>query len=84
MIAECPVNLECRLVQALDYGGINDFLVGEIIASYAEETVLTNGLPDIRKIRPFVLSMHDNNYWKVGEHLGKAWSVGRKYRPAGG
>lgn len=83
MIAECPLNLECRLVQALDYGGINELFVGEIVETYAEEKYLTDGLPDIRKIRPIVFSMHDNNYWRIGEHLGKAWSVGRKYRPAG-
>ncbi len=84
MIAECPLNLECRLVQALDYGGINELIVGEIVETYAEEKVMTDGLPDIRKVRPFVLSMHDNNYWKIGEHLGKAWSAGKAFRPAGG
>ena len=23
--------------------------------------------------------MYDNNYWGIGERLGKAWSVGKKF-----
>src|SRR5512146_1532537 len=83
MIAECPLNLECRVVRSLDFGGNNELLVGEIVAAYAEERFLTDGLPDIQKIRPIVFSMHDNNYWKVGEHLAGAWSVGKTFRPPG-
>lgn len=82
MIRECAVSLECRLVQMLDYGGTNELFIGEIVETYADESVLSHGLPDIRKLRPIIFSMHDNNYWKIGDHLGKAWSVGRKFKPA--
>jgi flavin reductase (DIM6/NTAB) family NADH-FMN oxidoreductase RutF len=81
MIGECPLCLECRLVEMIDFGGSNELFIGEIIETYVEPEVLTDGLPDVRKIRPIVFSMHDNNYWRLGEHLGKAWSVGRKFRP---
>ena len=81
MIRECPLNLECRLVQAIDVGGLNDIFIGEIVETYAEEKFLTDGKPDIRKISPIVFSMHDNNYWKVGEHLGRAWSIGKDFKP---
>ncbi len=30
-------------------------------------------------MRPFTLTMPDNRYWTVGEHIGDAWSVGRGY-----
>lgn len=78
MIRECPVNLECRLVDILDFGGASEVFVGEIIESYAEERYLCNEIPDIKKIEPIVFSMYDNNYWGIGEHLGKAWAAGKK------
>ncbi len=80
MIKEAPLNLECRLVKMLDLGGMNEVFIGEIIETYVDEAVLTDGLPDIKKIKPIVFSMHDRNYWGVGEHLGKAWSVGKNFK----
>jgi flavin reductase (DIM6/NTAB) family NADH-FMN oxidoreductase RutF len=78
MILECPVNLECRLVDILDFGGANEVFIGEIVKSYAEERYLCNEIPDIEKIEPIVFSMYDNNYWGIDKHLGKAWSIGKK------
>lgn len=79
MIRECPVNLECRLVDTLDLGGASEVFIGEIVESYAEERFLCNEIPDIEKIEPIVFSMYDNNYWGIGERLGKAWSAGKKF-----
>jgi flavin reductase (DIM6/NTAB) family NADH-FMN oxidoreductase RutF len=81
MIEECPVNMECELVEKIDFGGKNDLLVGKIVQSYAEEQLCTEGFPDIRKISPFVFTRHDHNYWKIGEHLGRAFSIGESYKP---
>jgi hypothetical protein len=47
---------------------------------YFEDKYLTDGKPDVRKICPFTLTMPDNNYWGVGENLGKAWSIGKEYK----
>lgn len=80
MVAECPLNLECKLVTTVDVGGMNEIFIGEIVEAYAEERYLTNGFPDIRKIDPLIFSMHDNNYWKVGEHVAHAWSIGKDFR----
>jgi len=79
MIRECPLCMECRLVNAVDLPS-NTLFIGEIINTYSEERYLTDGKPDIKKIHPFTLTMPDNNYWKVGERAGKAWSIGRKFR----
>ena len=80
MIEEAPLNLECKLIKILDFGGTNEIFLGEIIEAYAREEILTDGLPDIRKLKPIIFSMHDNNYWKVGEHLAKAWQIGSAYK----
>ncbi len=80
MIEECPVNLECKLVDVLDYGGTNEVFIGEIIQTYSREAYVLNGLPDIKSIRPIAFSMYDGNYWSIGNHLGKAWETGKDYK----
>lgn len=80
MIKECPINMECKLIQTLDYGGTHNIFVGEIVEAYSSEQYLSNGLPDIKKINPILLSIYDRNYWNVGEHLGKAWKIGEEFR----
>ena len=76
MIAECPLCLECTLFNTVLLPTHFLFL-GEIVAAYSEERYLTDGQPDVGKMKPFVLTMPDNNYWTVGGHLAKAWNVGR-------
>jgi flavin reductase (DIM6/NTAB) family NADH-FMN oxidoreductase RutF len=76
LIKACPVVMECRLIKEVDLG-FNTLFIGEIINAYSEERFMTGGSPDIRKIRPFVLSMSDNTYWAIGAQAGKAWGNGK-------
>ena len=80
MIAECSINMECKVVQTLEYGR-DDIFIGEVMEAYAEDKYLTNGLPDMKKIAPIAFSFNDDNYWNIGEHLGKAYSIGREFKP---
>lgn len=79
MIKEAPLNMECTLVKTLDLGGMNDIFIGEIIQTYVDNSCLSNGLPDIKKMKPIIFSMHDNTYWELGAYIGKAWQIGRDY-----
>jgi len=81
LIEECPLVMACRLVQIVDLPN-DEIVVGEIAEAYADERVLTDGKPDLRKVNPFVLSMPDNRYWTVGEPLAKAWSCGKALKEA--
>jgi len=76
MISECPLTMECKLVETVELP-TNSFLIGEIVGAYSEERFLTDGVPDIKKINPFLLTMPDNGYWSVGELVGRAWSDGK-------
>lgn len=76
MIVECPVNMECKVVQTVELK-TNELFIAEIVNAYSEEKFITDGKPDLTKINPFVLTMPDNNYWSIGELLGSAWSVGK-------
>jgi flavin reductase (DIM6/NTAB) family NADH-FMN oxidoreductase RutF len=77
MIRECPFSVECSLVQTVDLPG-EELFIGEIIAAYCEESCLTEGAPDLKKINPFVLVMPDAKYLVLGQEVGSAWKMGKK------
>jgi len=78
MIKECPLSLECKLMDIMELR-TNILILGRVVAGYSEARYITDGKPDIKKINPIILTMPDNNYWSIGEHMGNAWEVGRKY-----
>jgi flavin reductase (DIM6/NTAB) family NADH-FMN oxidoreductase RutF len=79
LIAACPLNIACRVAQTVDLPS-NTFFIADIVAIYSEEQYLSGGKPDVKKIRPFLLTMPDNRFWSVGEHVGNAWKDGARYR----
>jgi flavin reductase (DIM6/NTAB) family NADH-FMN oxidoreductase RutF len=72
MIKECPYNLECKLVQTVDLPA-DELFIGEIVAAYSDERYLTNGVPDLKKINPFVLAMPERKYHAMGVEIAPAW-----------
>ena len=81
MAAECPLNMECKLLQILDYGGDNELFVGQVVQAYAEAKYLLDGVPDPTRMNPLAFTIHDNNYWRLGDHAGVAWEIGRCFKP---
>ena len=79
MIGECPVTLECRLVQTVPLP-THMLFIGEIVGAYADENVIKDGKPDFPEIDPLFLTMPDNRYWTLGKYAGDAWSAGKKLK----
>ena len=77
MIQECPVSMECRLVKTVDLASYENFM-GEIVQTYCDDSILTEGKIDVGKLRPLLFVMHDGQYWSIGKPYAKAWSVGKK------
>ena len=77
MIRECPVSLECRLVQIVPLP-TNSLYIGEIMEVYADGRVIKDKKPDFPGIDPLFLTMPDNRYWTLGKYAGDAWSAGKK------
>jgi flavin reductase (DIM6/NTAB) family NADH-FMN oxidoreductase RutF len=77
MAEECPVNIECRLFQSVECGS-HVLRIGEVVEIHADRLCLTDGKPDITKVNPIVYSQY--TYFGVGKQIGKAFSVGKKYR----
>ena len=78
MIQECPINMECRVIQTLDFPK-HDIFIGEILETYCDQKYLTEGVVDFSKVQPLLFAMNDKSYWKVGDRLGKAWSIGKDF-----
>ena len=53
LINECPVNLECNALHILNLGS-HEMVVVQIEEVYVTDSCLTEGEPDVNKIKPFL------------------------------
>ena len=79
LIDECPVCMALSLFETVQLPS-NTLYIGEVQEAFTEDKYMTDNVPDIKKVNPFTLTMPDNNYWAVGEKVGKAWSVGKSLK----
>jgi flavin reductase (DIM6/NTAB) family NADH-FMN oxidoreductase RutF len=83
MISECPVNIECRVVQTLTRS-VHAVFLGEVVAVHASEEYLDEGLPDVSRIRPIFYAPDPSRgkgahgYWGLGEPIGRAYEIGKE------
>ena len=82
MIEQCKVTMEAKLIDHLKLP-THDLFVGEVVGTYADVDVLTNGVVDIAKLRPLLFDMASKKYWGLGEPVAKCWSVGKEFVPGG-
>ncbi len=76
MAEECPANIECKVFKTVDCGS-HDLIIGEIVEVHVSKECMVDGNPDIQRIDPIVYS--GGYYWRIGEHIGKAFSAGKAY-----
>jgi flavin reductase (DIM6/NTAB) family NADH-FMN oxidoreductase RutF len=76
MIRQCPVNMALKLHDVLDFS-THDIFVGELVQTYADESVIVDGKIDIARLRPLLFDMTSKQYWSLGQPLGKCWNVGK-------
>jgi len=77
LVRECPVNLECKVLHVLDLKS-HQLIVGEIVESYVRSDCITDGQPDAAKINPLVYITGSQQYCRLGEIVGRAFSIGKK------
>jgi flavin reductase (DIM6/NTAB) family NADH-FMN oxidoreductase RutF len=77
LIEQCPVNLACKVEHILELG-VHHLIIGQVIETHISDNCLTDGKPDIRKIKPFIYGMGPMaEYFSIGESLGKGYSLGK-------
>jgi flavin reductase (DIM6/NTAB) family NADH-FMN oxidoreductase RutF len=78
-IGEFPVVLECQVIHEYKIGLHTQF-IGEILDVKCEEGLLgEDGKPDIKKVDPMIYSTKSQEYYRIGELLGKAYFIGRNF-----
>ena len=75
LIDELPMALECT-VKSFEDG----ILIGNIVNVSADESVITDGKVDPKKLRPITFDPCNNTYVALGDVVGKAFSDGNKLR----
>jgi flavin reductase (DIM6/NTAB) family NADH-FMN oxidoreductase RutF len=81
LIRDCPLSMECRLYDTYEIK-THEIFIGEVIATYAENSVLTDGEVDLAKVRPLLFDMSSRKYWSLGPPVAACWSVGKQYKKA--
>jgi flavin reductase (DIM6/NTAB) family NADH-FMN oxidoreductase RutF len=80
MIEQCPINMECKVVHMLNLGS-HILVVGSIEETHITENCLTDGKPDIEKIRPMLFSSGGSSqYYACGQAIADAFSIGNKIK----
>jgi flavin reductase (DIM6/NTAB) family NADH-FMN oxidoreductase RutF len=72
LIAECPVNLECKVVDFHKVGD-HDLFVGEVLIEHVTKSVLNaEGKADMVKLDPLI--MLPGGFWRTGERVERSKS----------
>jgi flavin reductase (DIM6/NTAB) family NADH-FMN oxidoreductase RutF len=75
LIDELPMALECK-VKSFE----NGILIGEIVNVSADESVVTDGKVDLKKLKPIAFDPCNNAYVVLGEKVGNAFADGLKLK----
>ena len=75
IIEELPLTIECKLKS---YEEETCRLVGEVVNVCADESVLTDGNIDPKKLRPIVFDGMNHTYLSLGEKVGDAFCDGNR------
>jgi len=78
LLAESPLNVECRFVKEVELGEYR-LLLGEILQIHAAETAFTeDGKMDVRRFDPLVYLGGVREYWDLGNKRAQAYSDGNR------
>jgi len=74
IIAECPLNFECRIVREVPVGA-SKFYLAEIVETHIDEEAMEGNDIAPLKVDPLIFTP-DGYYHALGPRLGQAWNVG--------
>jgi len=80
MIEEFPLCVECKLDKTIA-NGRNESFFGDIVGIHADEAILKNDKVDWDAFGPLILNQGGAEYRSVGQVIGKAWNIGKTYKP---
>ena len=75
IINELPLTIECK-VKSYE----NEELIGEIVNISVDDSILTDGKIDVKKLDPLVYDGFNHRYLRFGECAGRAFNVGKELK----
>jgi flavin reductase (DIM6/NTAB) family NADH-FMN oxidoreductase RutF len=78
VIDQLPITIECKVIELQEEFG-ETRVVAEIVGLKADEEVLTDGKVDFDKAGLVIYDTVSKCYRSVGENVGKAWGIGKKF-----
>jgi flavin reductase (DIM6/NTAB) family NADH-FMN oxidoreductase RutF len=82
MIKQCPVNMELKLHDVLDFPS-HDVFIGELVQTYADDIVIAEEKIDISRLQPLLFDMASKKYWSLGPTVGDCWKDGKALKKKG-
>ena len=80
IIKECPVNIECRVIQEVDLFDWT-LVIGEILeANIDDDCFDDDGKVLVGKIDPLVYIPTIREYWSIGQKLADSFKAGKDYK----
>jgi flavin reductase (DIM6/NTAB) family NADH-FMN oxidoreductase RutF len=79
MIEECPINMECKLLQTIEMPE-HELFVGKVVQTYVAKEYMSGKTVDIEKVKPLMFCMWDRGYYQLGAKIADAWSVGKEIK----
>jgi flavin reductase (DIM6/NTAB) family NADH-FMN oxidoreductase RutF len=78
-VEEFPANMECRLLQVNETGSHIQLIAEVLDAKINEDMLNENGIQDLNRLKP--VSFLAFQYFGLGDTLGKAFSLGKEFKP---
>ena len=75
-----PLTLECEVVDIINEGEGGGNIIGKIVNVSADETILTNGKIDYKKLQPIAFDPVSLKYVSLGEQVADAFKEGLKLK----
>lgn len=70
LIEQCPLNLECRVIHVLAQSVMRSLIIGRVEETYISDDCLTNGKPDLNKIKALYYGRADRHGFTYHQYLG--------------
>ena len=58
----------------------HDIFIGELVQTYADDSVIREGKIDIARLRPLLFDMASKKYWALGHSVGNCWNAGKSLK----
>lgn len=84
MIEECPVNLECKVIDTLRYGSY-EVWIAEVVETYLDGGIVPaepKRWPSIDEVNLLVYTPA-GTYWDMGKQIGRSYDSGKAVKNRG-